>query len=79
MATSMLRPLATNPYQQFRYNLEKECPRAGYWLESMIFGLMAQVDEMTEEAALELACKIVAYDAPKPKRQAAPFKATAAP
>jgi hypothetical protein len=58
MATA-LRPIPRNPYEIFRYNLEKESPRAAYWLESMIFGIMAQVDGMTEDVALELACKIL--------------------
>jgi hypothetical protein len=59
MATA-LRPLPRNPYEIFRRDLEKESPRAAYWLESMIYGMMAQMDGMTEETALELACKIVA-------------------
>ena len=58
----VLRPLPTTPYEQFRYNLELESPRAAYWLESMVFGLMAQVDGITEDTALELACKIVLQD-----------------
>ena len=62
MATA-LKPIATTPYQQFRQNLYAESPRGAYWLESMVYGLMAQVDGMTEEVALELACKIVAYPA----------------
>jgi hypothetical protein len=57
----ILRPLATTPYEQFRHSLEKESPRAAYWLESMIYGLLAQVDDMTEDRALELACKIVLH------------------
>src|SRR5687768_9689453 len=61
--TKVLRPLPTTPYQQFRYDLESESPRAAYWLESMVFGLMAQVDDMTEDTALELACKIILRDA----------------
>jgi hypothetical protein len=58
MATAA-RPLPTNPYEQFRHKLFEESPRAAYWLESMIFGMMAQMDDMTEDRALELACKIV--------------------
>jgi len=61
MAT--VKPLPATPYQQFRYNLEQESPRAAYWLESMVFGIMAQVDDVTEETALELACKIIAHRA----------------
>ena len=57
------RPLARNEYEEFRYSLEKESPRAAYWLESMIFALLAQIDGMTEDAALELACNIVACKA----------------
>jgi hypothetical protein len=56
-ATAKLLP--TNAYQEFRYKLFDESPRAAYWLESMVFGMMAQVDDMTEDTALELACKIV--------------------
>jgi hypothetical protein len=61
-------PLPANPYEQFRYRLFDECPRAAYWLEAMVFGIMAQMDGMTEDAALELACKIVA----NPARAATP-------
>jgi hypothetical protein len=57
------RPPATNQYQEFRYSLEQESPRAAYWLEAMVFGIMAQLDGMTEDTALELACKIVAHTA----------------
>ena len=57
---AIARPLATNPYEKFRYDLERESPRAAYWLEAMVFSIMAQVDDMTEDRALELACKIVA-------------------
>ena len=57
--TKLLKPLPLTPYDVFRRDLESECPRAAYWLESMIFGIMAQMDDMTEERALELACKIV--------------------
>jgi len=32
----------------------------------MVYGMMAQVDDMTEDTALELACKIVLQD-PNPK------------
>ena len=64
------RPIPTNHYQQFRYSLEMECPRAAYWLESMVFGLMAQVDDMTEDKALELACKILAHPAQIAQRTA---------
>jgi hypothetical protein len=56
---AILRPLPTNPYEQFRRDLEAESPRAAYWLESMVFGILAQMDGMTEDTALELACKIV--------------------
>jgi hypothetical protein len=58
------KPLPTNQYQQFRYKLFEESPRAAYWLESMIFGMMAQVDGVDEDTALELACKIVLQDRP---------------
>jgi hypothetical protein len=54
-----LRPIPRNPYEVFRYSLEKESPRAAYWLESMVFGMMAQIDGITEDTALELACKIL--------------------
>lgn len=57
--TKVLKPVPTNPYQEFRYKLFEESPRAAYWLESMVFGMMAQVDDMTEDTALELACKII--------------------
>ena len=60
---SAAKPLATNPYRAFRQDLESESTRSAYWLESMLFGLMAQVDDMTEDTALELACKIVLQDA----------------
>jgi hypothetical protein len=63
MAT-VLKPLPVNEYEQFRYKLFEESPRAAYWLESMVYGLMAQCDGMTEPAALELACKIVLQDRP---------------
>ena len=60
MNGKLLRPQPTNVYEKFRLDLERESPRAAYWLEAMIFSLMAQVDDMTEDRALELACKIVA-------------------
>jgi hypothetical protein len=62
MAT-LAKPLPINEYQQFRYQLFEESPRAAYWLESMVFGIMAQMDGMSEDTALELACKIVAHPA----------------
>jgi hypothetical protein len=58
-----LRPIPTNPYQKFRHDLELESPRAAYWLESMVYGMMTQLDGMTEDTALELAYKIVLQDA----------------
>jgi hypothetical protein len=66
MAT-VAKPLPVNEYQQFRYQLFEESPRAAYWLESMVFGIMAQMDDITEDTALELACKIVAHDRPPPQ------------
>ena len=65
---AVLRPIATTPYQQFRYDLEKESPRAAYWLESMVYGMMAQMDGMTEDTALELAVKIVLHPAAAERR-----------
>jgi hypothetical protein len=56
------KPLPRNPYEIFRQDLFEESPRAAYWLESMVFGMMAQMDGMTEDTALELACKIVLQD-----------------
>ena len=56
---TMVMPLPTNRYEKFRRDLESESPRAAYWLERMVFGIMAQVDGMTEDTAPELACKIV--------------------
>ena len=61
--TNQLKPLPTNAYEQFRYSLFEESPRAAYWLESMVFVIMAQLDGMKEDTALELACKIVLRDA----------------
>jgi hypothetical protein len=68
--TKAIRPIPTNHYEQFRYKLFEESPRAAYWLESMVFGMMAQMDGMTEDTALELACKIVAHPAGNRPRQA---------
>ena len=60
------KPLPRTPYEIFRQALFEESPRAAYWLESMVFGMMAQVDDMTEDTALELACKIVLQDRATP-------------
>jgi hypothetical protein len=57
------QPQPANQYQEFRSHLYSESPRAGYWLESMVYGLMAQVDGMTEDAALELVCGILVHPA----------------
>ena len=57
------KPIPNNPYEEFRRALEQESPHAAYWLESMIFGILAQMDGMTEAGALELACKIVSHPA----------------
>jgi hypothetical protein len=67
---AVYKPLPVNAYEQFRLELFEESPRAAYWLESMVYGLMAQCDGMTEPAALELVCKIVL-------QRATPQKATA--
>jgi spore coat protein U-like protein len=56
------RPQPANQYQEFRYQLYSESPRAAYWLESMVYGLMAQTG-VAEDTALELVCKIVAHPA----------------
>lgn len=67
--------IARTPYEQFRYNLETENPRAAYWLESMVYGMMAQIDGMTEDGALELACNIVAGPTRPENRARKPYNA----
>jgi hypothetical protein len=56
------RPIPTNQYEEFRYRLFDESPRAAYWFESMVFGIMAQTG-VDETAALELVCRILIHPA----------------
>jgi hypothetical protein len=50
-----------NRFEEYRERLWVESPKASCWLQSMVFGLMAQIDGLNENDALELVCKIIAY------------------
>lgn len=47
-------------FEEYRARLFVESPKAAYLLESMIYGLMAQIDGLNEKDALEIVCRIIA-------------------
>jgi hypothetical protein len=46
-------------YRIFREKLINESPKAAIWLQYMVYGIMTQREDLTEDDALEIVCKIL--------------------